>query len=427
MLTISSLSPTRGVSAGDSASLCNVVTDFGAIGDNKTEDTDAVAAAFKSCSSTLLPAGYTFLLRPVELFSHTHIVIEGTIVAWQHIDSWPNSTNKVCPISPYETPVPTFAPQRESLLWGIALRNVTISGGGTIDGQGWRWWPLRNDTSHGEYWHHCRPKLISVGGEGNGTIASPTNVDIGLSGITLKDSPFWTTSFRSVRNLAIRRVTVRTTSCGYSVAPNTDGFNIQGENVLIEDSRVRNGDDCVPLFPPTRNVTVRNLTCECGNGPAVCIWPRFSIPGRGGDVRDVRFDGVTLNATNNAVSVKSLPSFVGRARNVSFSNMHLIGVTTGVAINFKGQGQAGFASGASADSVLIENVSGTVAANAGHFLCSAQQPCTGVRMRNVTLRAEKASVLAVGPYECENVQGTAEQCTPNPCHWISRVGDVSAR
>jgi polygalacturonase len=44
-----------------------VVEDFGAKGDNKTEDTAAVSAALAACSSVLLPAGHTFLLRPVSV------------------------------------------------------------------------------------------------------------------------------------------------------------------------------------------------------------------------------------------------------------------------------------------------------------------------------------------------------------------------
>ena len=46
-----------------------------------------------------------------------------------------------------------------------------------------------------------------------------------------------------------------------------------GEDLLVEDSRVRNGDDCVPIFPPSRNVLVRNVNCSCGNPPVAIIWP----------------------------------------------------------------------------------------------------------------------------------------------------------
>ena len=414
--------------APPASGVCDVVRDFGAVGDNATEDTAAVAAAMASCALVHLPAGFTFLLRPVQLQSHSILNIEGNVVAWPEIATWPNSTDKMCPTTPYATPAAKvkYAPQRESLFWGHNLTNVTIRGNGTIDGQGWRWWPLRNDTTHGDYWHNCRPKLVFIGTD---LLASKDrNTDLHVGGITLKDSPFWTFTARNVHGLHISRVHVTTTGCGYNEAPNTDGFNLQGESILIEHARVRNGDDCVPLFPPTRNVTVRNLTCECGNGPAVCVWPRFSLPGSDGDVTGVRFEGVTLNRTNNAVSIKALPSFGGRATNVSFIGMRLSHVRTGVAVNFLGQGLAGrrtpFAHsravgsgmGASASDITIEDVSGTVTSANGHFSCLEEEPCMRVRMRNVTLRPA-AATGSITPYACKHVQGTAQGCSPTPCGW----------
>jgi polygalacturonase len=47
----------------------------------------------------------------------------------------------------------------------------------------------------------------------------------------------------------IKDVHVTTTIDGYASAPNTDGFNIQGEDITIEDCTVRNGDDCVRGLP----------------------------------------------------------------------------------------------------------------------------------------------------------------------------------
>ena len=48
-----------------------------AVGDNRTEDTAAVLAALASCSSVTLPEGHTFLLRPVQLRSHSELIIDG--------------------------------------------------------------------------------------------------------------------------------------------------------------------------------------------------------------------------------------------------------------------------------------------------------------------------------------------------------------
>ena len=61
------------------------VRDFGAKGDNHTEDTAAVAAAVAQCDSVHFPAGYKFLLRPIRLRSHQQLVIDGTLVAWPYL------------------------------------------------------------------------------------------------------------------------------------------------------------------------------------------------------------------------------------------------------------------------------------------------------------------------------------------------------
>jgi hypothetical protein len=78
--------------------ICNVL-DFGANGDNATEDTAAAVAAIKTCEPggvVIFPSGGIYLLRPIELPSHIEIRVEGTIAAWRDIKSWPNSTFRKC-------------------------------------------------------------------------------------------------------------------------------------------------------------------------------------------------------------------------------------------------------------------------------------------------------------------------------------------
>ena len=73
MLTISML-----VALG---SMCDVVRDFGAVGDNRTEDTAAVTAALAKCDSVHFPAGYKFLLRPVQLRRRVRQLVEQPVDA----------------------------------------------------------------------------------------------------------------------------------------------------------------------------------------------------------------------------------------------------------------------------------------------------------------------------------------------------------
>ena len=120
------------------------VTHYGAKGDNKTESTQAFITAIETCQgltqgAVIVPAGQ-YLIRPVKLLSHTELVISpgATLVAWYGVgwqNGWPNSTTRNCSASSYTAKNPVMVPRLESLLYGDALTNVTIRGGGTVDGQ----------------------------------------------------------------------------------------------------------------------------------------------------------------------------------------------------------------------------------------------------------------------------------------------------
>jgi polygalacturonase len=144
--------------------VCNVL-DFGAVGDNHTEDTLAIQTAVISCSLVVFPAPGKYLIRAVNLDAHDNLALQieagATIVAWSDPDTY-NTTTSVYP-----------------LLWADGYRNGTsaplinfsLFGGGIIDGQGWRWWPYGKTRS--------RPILVSI--------AHAENLNI--SNITLLDSP----------------------------------------------------------------------------------------------------------------------------------------------------------------------------------------------------------------------------------------------
>ena len=418
--------------------VCDLIDDFGAVGDNKTDDTVAIQSALKTCLKVIFRAHHTFLLRPVEIISNRHLQIDGNLAAWRDIATWPNSTNKKCSESDYTANETILVPQKEALLYGIPpLNNIIISGNGIIDGQGWRWWPLKNNTSHGNYWHNCRPQLLYLGVKSITKYGAVENVDI--SGVTFKDSPFWTIAGRGLNEIKFHNVKVITTGCGYDESPNTDGFNLQGENIIVEHSFVRNGDDCVPIFPPSRNVFVHNVTCTCGNPPVAVIWPASNHAGPSGggphgrffagDIDNVTFDEITLQNTSSGLAIKSLSPFIGTARNIQFTNLNLKDVRIGIAINFFQQGNVDYVSntgdmhtnvinenhltrivGASASSVLIENVTGTVTLNPGHIKCMGPQPCNGIQMVNVRLEGSTST-----GYSCMNVHGTYKNSSPVPC------------
>ena len=186
--------------------------------------------------------------------------------------------------------------------------------------------------------------------------------------------------------------------------------------MVITNSYVRNRDDCVPLFPPLRNVTVSNITCECGNGLVPCTWPEGSKPGHGGDISDVLFEDATFVRSQMAVAIKSLGSFVGTVSNVTYRNFVLHDVEMATMLNVYGQSGASDVAQPAVSSfqgITIENITGT-AERAGKMLCDESIACRDIVMRGVDLTLTGGNVSA-RPYECSHVFGTAEGCEPKPC------------
>lgn len=114
---------------------CNVL-DFGAKGDNSTEDTEAVQAAVNNCSLVWFPAPGKYLIRPINVGLHDNLTLQidngATLIGWSNPDTY-NTTHAVYPL------LWTDGWRNDSR---VPMTNLTITGGGTIDGQGWRWWPF---------------------------------------------------------------------------------------------------------------------------------------------------------------------------------------------------------------------------------------------------------------------------------------------
>jgi polygalacturonase len=170
------------VAAIVSSSPCTVI-EYGAKGDNRTEDTAAFVAALAACTATgvptVVPPG-TYLVRPIQLHSDTHLQLQpgSTLAAWGDRYTWPNSTNKPCDFGSEGSGcclhnLPCCVPQKESLLWATNATNVKINGGGVIDGNApnndWHRGPSNAsaDGTHvsgdyGDYWHQCRPRMVEL-------------------------------------------------------------------------------------------------------------------------------------------------------------------------------------------------------------------------------------------------------------------------
>ncbi|RPJ41588.1 MAG: glycoside hydrolase family 28 protein, partial [Chloroflexi bacterium] len=232
--------------------------DFGAVGDGQTLNTAALQAAIDGCAArgggtVYLPAG-RYLTG--SLFFRDHITLHldagAVLLGSQDPADYPIISNRWEGVEQ-----PTYAP----LLTGSGLENITITGRGTIDGQGDPWWRAK----HMNTLAYPRPRLIGFTGCRG----------VMIEGVTLVNSPAWTVHPVRCENVNLHGITI----INPPDSPNTDGINPDScRLVRISDCYISVGDDCIAIKSGTQNdhrltacrdITITNCTLERGHGGVV--------------------------------------------------------------------------------------------------------------------------------------------------------------
>ena len=122
-----------------------------------------------------------------------------------------------------------------------SLDGFTISGKGTIDGNGLRYW--KSFWLRREFNPNCtnmdemRPRLLYVSNSKN----------VQISGVTCMNSPFWTTHFYKCENVKLLNLHISSPKAPVK-APSTDAVDIDGcKNFLIKNCYMSVNDDAVAL------------------------------------------------------------------------------------------------------------------------------------------------------------------------------------
>ncbi len=135
----------------------------------------------------------------------------------------------------------------QSLKYFAALVNAdgldgfTISGKGTLDGNGLRYWKAfwlrREFNPNCTNMDEMRPRLLYVSNSKN----------VQVSGITCMNSPFWTTHYYKCENVKVLNLTISSPKAPVK-APSTDAVDIDGcKNFLIKNCYMSVNDDAVAL------------------------------------------------------------------------------------------------------------------------------------------------------------------------------------
>jgi polygalacturonase len=280
--------------------------DYDATGDGNTLDTPAIQSAIDACArsgggTVFIPAGRyvvgaLFLRDNITL----HLEAGATLLGSENMADYPVIEARWEGVHRQ-----THAP----LIGGIGLRNIAITGRGTIDGRGAMWWQMHRAKTLA----YPRPRLISFSHCAN----------VLIEGITCTNSPAWTINPVRCENVTVDQVTI----INPPNSPNTDGINPDScHNVHISNCHVDVGDDCLTIKSgieteapdkraPCENITITNCTMVHGHG-GVVIGSEMS-----GGVRNVVISNCVFTQTDRGIRLKSRRGRGGIVEDIRVSNI----------------------------------------------------------------------------------------------------------
>ena len=253
--------------------------------------------------------------------------------------------------------------------------NITITGRGTIDGNGKPWWDAFNANAN-----LTRPYLIK-----------PSNVtNLTIDSVTITNSPMFHVEPTQCTNVIIDHVTINTSDTTH----NTDGIDPSVcKNVLITNCSISDGDDCIAIKSgriggnlvagACQDITVAN--CTFGYGHGVSIGSETD----NGFV-NLRVTGCTFTNTTNGIRVKSYPGAGGLCQNLYYSNITMTGVTNPIVIDMDYSGDVGSYStdNPSVYGLYINNLTSTGSSNDGTITGTASSLVQNINFSNVSLKTK---------------------------------------
>jgi polygalacturonase len=216
------------------------ITRFGALGDGETLNTEAIQSAIDDCSESgggivIFPAG-TYLSGTLMLRDHVNLHLQegATLLGSTNPEDYPEMKTHVR--SYYEEIV------LQSLIFGEDLSHVSITGKGTIDGQG-EAFVVSTKKKPDRYLN--RPHIIRM--------IACKNVQV--KDINMQNSAMWMQHYLACENLTVTGIKV------YNHAnQNNDMIDIDGcRNVIIADCYGDTDDDAL-TFKSTSEHACENIT-----------------------------------------------------------------------------------------------------------------------------------------------------------------------
>lgn len=362
------------------------VLQFGARGDGATDDSASIVKAYAACAAggggtVLFRAGFRFVSGPLQLAcndSVTELEDSAVLVARNTTSGWGFGAD--CP-EPSQGKTPK---QMAPFLLVEYGRNITLTGGGTVDANGAMWWALACGNWYCPGPDASQPALDASDGPAKVPLGFRPflfridhSSDIVVHSVSLLNPGFWCLVPVHSRRLTFTNLTISaahalpegvahnasTIAHAHSDTPNTDGIEpMWSSDITVRDTFINNGDDCITIKSGSRNILVEDLVCENGDGLTIgSIWYD--------DVTNVTYRRVLMNGTHNGPMVKGRSQGNATVRDITFEDVVLIGVRLAMTIDcdYETPGTVVPNLGVSVLNVVYKNVTGTVRAGVDRF------------------------------------------------------------
>ncbi|KAF9529082.1 pectin lyase fold/virulence factor [Crepidotus variabilis] len=285
-------------------------------GDGETDDSPSILKAFANCatdSTVVFSAANYSVFTPISLLnlSNVTVLLNGNL-------NLPRNITKV----QYEINVTSNQPSTYATPWFyIHGTNVQIlasneTNWGQFNAYGQQWWDIGLRT--------LRPQLATF------------NVTNGLlRGLKVIKPIAWGWNLPG-KNIRVENHFVDakpdngTRDSTTSFPFNTDGFNLSGQNITVDGYYGHNGDDCISIISGGKDIAVQNGYCGfSSHGLSI---GSLGKNGANSTVENVLFKNWTMDGAVYGARFKSWTGGGGWANNVTWEDIKLINVSTGIFI-----------------------------------------------------------------------------------------------
>ncbi|KAF2396619.1 pectin lyase-like protein [Trichodelitschia bisporula] len=276
--------------------------------------------------------------------------------------------------------------------------DVNVYGGGTLDGNGGVW--------KGK---SPRPILFGTIGLKGGRI----------SDLTLRNSPQWFHLVKDSQDVVYSDLRIS----GHN--GNTDGWDTyNSRNIVIQNSNIDNGDDCVSFKPGSIDILVQGLVCSGSHGISVGSLGQYR--GKTDIVENIMVYNVSMANASNGARIKTWSGGhsagggleggggSGRVANVTYENMRVSKVDSAIEITqcYMEKDMAKCKANPSKvtiSNILMQGFSGTTSGKkntVGSLTCASAAGCKNIVLKDINVRAPGGSKA----FSCNNIHPSGVSC-----------------